>query len=252
MNNRIYHYTTVDSLALILQNRTIRFNSLNNVDDMLDGSHNDIKNARDYLFVSCWSESDEESIPLWKMYSNNMSGIRIGIKSDLIKPLYKYVHNKDFIVNMRKVINITNNNLYCFTDKFKVEIAYEDVGLHKLVDEIDIENNELKKIQYTKLASIKNKCWSFQNETRFVLLATSSCGDELSDRQKRIESMYNGIRKPNVEYIDMIIEDLAFTDLEILIGPKASPASKVIIESLIKNFVPGFCGEVKESKLLIR
>lgn len=29
----LYHYTSIDSLALILKNRTIRFNSLINVDD---------------------------------------------------------------------------------------------------------------------------------------------------------------------------------------------------------------------------
>ncbi len=110
MNNFIYHYTTDEILALILQNKTIRFNSLNNVDDMLDGSHNDIKDARDYLFVSCWSEDNDESIPLWKMYSDDMAGIRIGINKELIKPSYKFICNEKSIVNMGKVINITNDS----------------------------------------------------------------------------------------------------------------------------------------------
>lgn len=34
---RIYHYTNIDTLALILKNRTIRFNRLDNVDDLEEG-----------------------------------------------------------------------------------------------------------------------------------------------------------------------------------------------------------------------
>ena len=30
----LYHYTTVESLALILNNKTMRFSDLNNVDDL--------------------------------------------------------------------------------------------------------------------------------------------------------------------------------------------------------------------------
>ncbi|MBI9015483.1 MAG: DUF2971 domain-containing protein [Clostridiales bacterium] len=252
MNNIIYHYTTVGVLALILQNKTIRFNSLKNVDDMLDGSHNDVKNARNYLFVSCWSEDNHESIPLWKMYSDNMSGIRIGINRDLIKPLYKYVTNGKSVIKTRKIINITNNSLYCFTDNFKVKVKYDDYEQHKLIKLINLENEELNSIEYTKLAGIKKKCWNFQNETRFVLLATLSDGDGIFDKQNSIESLYNGLKKSNVEYIDMIFDDAVFSDMEILIGPNASPASKIIIESLINKFLPSFCGKIEHSNLLIR
>ena len=31
---KLYHYTTIDTLALILKNRTIRFNRLDKVDDL--------------------------------------------------------------------------------------------------------------------------------------------------------------------------------------------------------------------------
>lgn len=33
MNQYLYHYTSIETLALILKNRTIRFNNLQNVDD---------------------------------------------------------------------------------------------------------------------------------------------------------------------------------------------------------------------------
>ena len=34
---RIYHYTNIETLALILKNRTIRFNRLDHVDDLEEG-----------------------------------------------------------------------------------------------------------------------------------------------------------------------------------------------------------------------
>ncbi len=257
MNNIIYHYTTVDVLALILQNKTIRFNSLKKVDDKLDGTHNNLKNAQDYIFASCWSKNKSESIPLWNMYSDNMSGIRIGVNKNLIKPSYKRVCKGSSYINLKEVINIVGNtnNIYCFTDDFETNVDYDDVKYNKFIEEIeeiDEKTLELQEIIYTKLAEIKQKCWFFQEETRFVLFAISREGECLIDGQTRLESILNNKRKPNVEHIDMILDSEVFTNMEILIGPKASPGSKVIIESLIEKFVPDFCGKIENSSLLIR
>lgn len=54
---RIYHYTNIDTLALILKNRTIRFNRLDNVDDLEEGKAESlgIKFCK-YIFVSCWTK----------------------------------------------------------------------------------------------------------------------------------------------------------------------------------------------------
>ena len=54
---RIYHYTNNDTLALILKNRTIRFNRLDNVDDLEEGKAESlgIKFCK-YIFVSCWTK----------------------------------------------------------------------------------------------------------------------------------------------------------------------------------------------------
>ena len=76
----LYHYTNTETLALILSNKTIRFNSLNNVDDLQEQETSDVKNFGQYCFVSCWTDDAEESIPMWKMYGNFTSGIRIKMK----------------------------------------------------------------------------------------------------------------------------------------------------------------------------
>ena len=63
---KIYHYTTLETLALILKNRTLRFNNVKNMNDPEESVTEDFKSSlQDYTFISCWTQSPEESIPLW-------------------------------------------------------------------------------------------------------------------------------------------------------------------------------------------
>ena len=59
---RIYHYTNLEALALILKNRTIRFNRLDQVDDLEEGNAESLGvRFCKYVFVSCWTETSDES-----------------------------------------------------------------------------------------------------------------------------------------------------------------------------------------------
>jgi len=60
---KIYHYTSMESLYLILKNKTLRFSTLSNVDDLDEGMSQEFEHAQQYLFVSCWTEEKRESIP---------------------------------------------------------------------------------------------------------------------------------------------------------------------------------------------
>lgn len=42
-NEYLYHYTNIETLALILRNQTIRFNSLDKMDDLQEQQTADIK-----------------------------------------------------------------------------------------------------------------------------------------------------------------------------------------------------------------
>jgi len=50
---KIYHYTSMESLYLILKNKTLRFSTLSNVDDLDEGMSQEFEYAQQYLFVSC-------------------------------------------------------------------------------------------------------------------------------------------------------------------------------------------------------
>ena len=82
---KIYHYTSIETLELILKNRTIRFNRSDKVDDPdeIELEVNGLPFAK-YLLVSCWSIEEEESIPQWSIYAGKSKGVRITLDSEHI------------------------------------------------------------------------------------------------------------------------------------------------------------------------
>ena len=74
---RIFHYTNLDSLALILKTRNIRFTRMDRVDDIREAQNHLGIDFGKYFFVSCWTTDAKESIPQWNMYSDQMRGVRI-------------------------------------------------------------------------------------------------------------------------------------------------------------------------------
>ena len=76
----LYHYTSLETLALILKNRTIRFNSLDKMDDLQENETADLKNIGQFFYISSWTEDAAESIPMWNIYASLNSGIRIKLR----------------------------------------------------------------------------------------------------------------------------------------------------------------------------
>lgn len=65
---RVYHYTSIDTLALILRHRTIRFNRLDHADDIMEvDALPDPKLAR-ALYIGSWTDDPDENLALWSMY----------------------------------------------------------------------------------------------------------------------------------------------------------------------------------------
>ena len=81
----LYHYTNIESLALILKNQTIRFNSLDRMDDLQEKESADIKNIGQFCFITSWTSESLESIPMWNMYASLTQGVRIKLRKDPFK-----------------------------------------------------------------------------------------------------------------------------------------------------------------------
>lgn len=80
MDEYLYHYTSIENLLLILKNKTLAFNSLQNVDDLEECESKDVQKIGEMCYVSCWTDDATESIPMWSMYTQNMQGVRIKLR----------------------------------------------------------------------------------------------------------------------------------------------------------------------------
>lgn len=76
----LYHYTSIDSLVQIIEKKQLMFSSLLKCDDLDEPESADLGLIGRYVYVSCWTDESEESIPMWSQYSGNMHGVRIGMR----------------------------------------------------------------------------------------------------------------------------------------------------------------------------
>ena len=125
---KIYHYTTIETLALILKNRNIRFNRLDKVDDLEEArTKSNGLNLAQYRFISCWTKSEEESIPLWKMYTNNGIGVRIGLEQKMFKE-YDFKHQlPNYIKQEGEMQHLFPIDAILSKDYFIVPLKYEAI-----------------------------------------------------------------------------------------------------------------------------
>ena len=61
----LYHYTTLDVLALIIKYKTLRFNWLINVDDQDESETSDYRSFKEHIFASCWTNDVVKNISLF-------------------------------------------------------------------------------------------------------------------------------------------------------------------------------------------
>lgn len=249
MNNlsKIYHYTSLNSLALILSNRTIRFNTLANVDDAEEGITADLGNLAKYIYVSSWTKDEDENIALWNMYTPNMMGVRIGVDPGIIRLISKGK-------NYSGVSNITDfNKVFCFAAmNFCSEVIYSDKENNVKIIRSD-DKGSIFPTGLIELGIRKKKLWEFQREVRFLLYAIPK--KYITDDSRALVTLLETIvnrRESFIDYVDLELENDAFKNAEFLLGPKTTDAERKIVEALTNTFIPDFQGKICSSNLRIR
>lgn len=262
---KLYHYTTIESLAQILKNRTIRFNRLDQVDDVEEGSISPA-NVRvgQYVFVSCWTKNKEESIPLWNLYTANGRGVRICMDSNmflsydnsgivecdnlrfaLAGSAYERTLTPwgDFINNGHIVLPVGEQEL----EKILKDIQYvENVesAVNNSVSFQQISSNyRIVHINLNDLGRFKHKRWAFEDESRFVILilpgkhfhSPESLGKDLS--QWILDVMSNNIPL-SISYYDLNLKDDAIQSLEVVLGPSCGESERIIVDALCEKYAP--------------
>lgn len=271
---KIYHYTTIDSLAMIMSTCSIKFNRLDKVDDMEERAES--KNVRlwQYIFVSCWTENAEESIPLWRMYSGNTHGVRIGMDVDMFEDnviggsnVPAEIPHKGFFVGKIPAQDLFRSDYFvvpisvrqnpdCGDTLFYCHVNYVDDVNEKVRDAYRLTMTDTTHasslVSYGEIGKYKNKRWAFQEESRFRLLIFPFnpllCNpDEVGTIA--VNSIHNSVPVPISEYY-LKLKQEALNKIEITLHPNASCSDRVIVAALCSKYAQG--ATVKASELTDR
>lgn len=272
----LYHYTSLDTLALILTNKTICFNTLLNVDDIEEAETSDLGLFGKFVYVSCWTDDPAESIAMWQMYTPNMHGVRIQLPAFPFKRhhykagSYHFKEDVSTFINEKRVYE--ENKASIVTDLphlIPVTYTLDDTLIHPKVrngatlDECSgtlskkTPANEKRSVTYdlSKLGKFKNDVWAFQKEWRYWI-SMSPWGLQEAEHAtphthiefaRRLE---DSATKPPYERFFLELSDEAIAQMQIVFGPRMTEAEKILAKHLLRGC--GLDGKWRDSSLKIR
>lgn len=167
----LYHYTSVDSLEVILKNQSMRLSCLTKVNDPEENKRiTSLWNNK--VFVSCFTHTlDNENY-----FFQNYGHVRITFYNNFdVNAIYFDTSRKDKLLSFKEDLNehsiITKcdynlQSSWCLFDSNLCDVYYtDDIKLH-VVDDNNESNAGLIKSKYG-LNVFGNKCdWSVEEETR--------------------------------------------------------------------------------------
>lgn len=217
MKKRLFHYTKLETLKLILESNKLRFTSLLNVDDKEEKWTKDMYDYGKHIFVCCFTDDEKESIPIWNMYAEQGKGVRLEFDGEIfnkftdIKPVE---NNKE-----AKIIVALNKNVY--------PIIYTD-DEEKLYPTIKKEVDGEFGHYIGELGIYKNTNWDFQKEWRYSLIIYK--GYNINNK------IMLDTRNIPVEYYDVNIKKNVFKNLKITLGYNIDYKEEEGIKDFIKRF----------------
>lgn len=235
---KLYHYTSIETLALILANKRIRFNRLDQVDDAEESIYSSGEwntQLGQYTFASCWTDLEEENPALWKMYTNNFRGVRIGIKSKHIFDI-KEVDDKVFCIgdsNEKVGEDFKIRHLDYLETFFKIKYKKAEELKEIIKNAISRPSNPEAKgwgLSTFQIGRYKREIWGFQSEWRFKIFVHPI------DNNGDYTSMYVNNTPISINNIDVKLSDNFVDNFEIVLGPLCNDADRYIVESICENY----------------
>lgn len=269
-NDYLYHYTSVDSLALIFKHKTIRLNSLDKMDDLQEQKTADISNFGKYFFVSSWTSDKTESIPMWRMYTNPQSGVRIKLRKNPFKWTTTtgsdFIEKLGYIPDNTSTVTYSQNTFLNLAEMMKMGVycaqAWNGDILHEVIYTSDknlLEPQVAKtegqglSISFGELGRYKNMHWVFQKEWRYLMSFipmdfSVSTDDMYKKFQKTAINILAGTETLPINYFDLEIDNKYFEEMEITPSPQMSAGYRTLLDDLVEKYNPN--AVINESDLL--
>ena len=249
----LYHYTTLETLALILKNGTLRFNRLDKVNDPEEAQAPDLPRANEAVFSSSWTASVKESLPLWNIYGEGMRGVRIELPNNPFlgrhtpKPQpndrsYQFVVPETMVKGKKCRLEIvrkgmSKNTLVTWCCAIN-RVRYSDLVADRKQECFEKQGDSLR-FSLHHLGMVKQEHWSFEEEWRYRIFAISADA-RVPERDNPHEINQFDLEKYPVEteHLDVLLDPDCLRQIKITFGPRVSAAHKIYVESLMKEFAP--------------
>lgn len=237
--DRLYHYTSIEALAMILSTRKLRFTRLDLVNDPEEAISHDLDISRELVFASCWGGDEEESLPMWKMYTPAKRGVRISLPWNFLS-CYRYDESRD-----------VHNYMFALTDLLPIE---RDSGAMRYTSAVDgpykmsytknedehkssciTKNDEVTIFTLTELGTKKRKHWEFEQEWRYRIMGVQSSATHSpgSDDSRFIQEMFDPTNHVKTKHLFAPLCEKALQQMQIMIGPSPDPSTEVIVKALL-------------------
>lgn len=251
----LFHYTSIETLALILAHRTLRFSRLDEVNDPEEASASDLPNAATLVFASCWTAQARESLAMWRMYTPDMQGLRIALPNNPFAGRHEPVIFDKGGATQRVdgEIRINRQNggpgiiSYYVTGPNK--IYYSDDPEYRNSPCLSDEGDRWT-VQLHDLGMVKNTYWSFEDEWRYKVLATFSEAI-LREPKPSLHMALDLVRFPVIERAVFVPLDAdCLQSAEVLLGPCVSPGQEIAVKALLAQYAPR--ATIKRSEIRVR
>jgi hypothetical protein len=251
----LYHYTSIETLALILANKTLRFSRLDTVNDPEEASASDLPNAATLVFASCWTAQSRESLAMWRMYTPSMQGVRIALPNNPFKGRHKPTIFEKGGAMQRIDSAITINREY---DGPGI-ISYSITGPNKIyyTDESEYryrrclwDEGDRWSVQLHDLGMVKNTYWAFEEEWRYKILASTSEGI-LSHPDPVSHPVFDLVRFPVSEKaVFAKLDESCIDGVQVLLGPCVNAGQEVLVKALLSEYAPS--STLRRSEIRVR
>lgn len=241
------HYTNIRAFRSIVQNRYLKLNRIDLVNDLEEKTY--LKDPEVYclVFVGCFSHRKTESIPQWYMYTHSDKGVRISLHLkntlatnctgliDVNRPILaklsdkttvKYNYGEQMLGTMYR-----NANSQWSMELSCNDIIYSDKAKER--NEILYYYNGKAAADIMPAARIKRKAWDFEEETRIVGI---------------FRTVREGIAFEIPEYVLLPIDFSKF-NLDITLNPWRTDKFNKELDLICKKYLCGYSYKLHDSGL---
>lgn len=239
----LYQYTSVDSLEKILASRTLRFSRLDTVNDPEEAMASDVPLAASSVFVSCWSDTPAEQIPMWSMYGQNFSGVRVKLPANM------FAGRKEPTVFEKGGALLTIDGLHSISRKSPAmgmngcgiigpnKVYYSDDPTYRNRKLVYRHAGKAHVYPYD-LGMVKSTHWSYEQEWRFKIAPLAFEAQFPDDEYFNKVTLDFAAYPVEATALFIPLDRSTFDELEVTLGPKADSTAVEKVERILAAYAP--------------